>query len=542
MELEQIEIPSSNTFASKYFHQDKHVMSFFHYDWTKEETYVERLNDLRQRSFSRDMLVQCIQRYMQKFPMSDQVHKSLEKLAQPDSVVVVGGQQAGLLTGPLYTIHKIFSILHLAKQKEEQLGVPVVPLFWIAGEDHDFLEVNHIFVENGMKLEKINFTVQPLPKQMISHLSLNKEELKDWVEDVFRLLGETSYTTELMNLVFEAIESTETMTEFFSYIIMKLFRAYGLLIIDSAYEPLREMERAFFKALIQNERQITKHVLARQQQMKANGWSPLIEINDTSTNLFYYDGQERLLLEFDPQTERFHSKHHEVSFTLDQLLQQVEITPQQFSNNVVSRPLMQEWLFPTLAFIAGPGEITYWGELGQAFEHLGFKMPPIVPRLHITYVERSIERDMKELGLTLSSVIQHGVGKEKECYLASIQDEEVNQLIRETSRWLEQQYEKIMEKGHSIEKGLTPIIDKNLRFHQNQLYYLQQKMQERQQLKHQHQINQYNRVQQHIKPFDSYQERSWNIFYYLNKYGVDFIDQSLNLPYSFQCPHHLIRI
>ena len=84
-----------------------------------------------------------------------EVEKSLTKLAKENSVVVIGGQQAGILTGPLYSIHKIISIISLARQKEAELKIPVVPVFWIAGEDHDFQEVNHIYIEKEEKVQKI---------------------------------------------------------------------------------------------------------------------------------------------------------------------------------------------------------------------------------------------------------------------------------------------------------------------------------------------------------------------------------------------------
>lgn len=153
MELESLNIPAINQFASQYLKQVEPVTSFFHYNVNSPSVFSERMNDLQSRTFQRAELTECISSYMDTLPASEAVERSLDKLKH-NAVTVVAGQQAGLLTGPLYTIHKIISVIQLAKQQEVALQHPVVPVFWIAGEDHDYQEVNHIYVEKDSKLEK----------------------------------------------------------------------------------------------------------------------------------------------------------------------------------------------------------------------------------------------------------------------------------------------------------------------------------------------------------------------------------------------------
>ena len=114
--------------------------------------------------------------------------------------------------------------------------------------------------------------------------------------------------------------------------------------------------------------------------------------------------------------------------------------PWKLSNNVVTRPITQEMLFPTLAFIAGPGEIAYWAELKQVFEHFSIKMPLIVPRLNITLLDRAIESDFEELGLSLEEVLTNGTGKQQEVYLESVKDLELEKLFRYTKKQLLENY------------------------------------------------------------------------------------------------------
>ncbi len=164
------------------------------------------------------------------------------------------------------------------------------------------------------------------------------------------------------------------------------------------------MEKDFFIRLIEGSKKITDSVLDQQRKLEDSGFNNTIEISENAANLFYYDEltKSRILLEYQPETDLFVGKSGDVQFTFNEMLQGSRgKASDQLSNNVVTRPIMQEWLFPTLAFIAGPGEIAYWSELKQAFEHFELKMPPIVPRLNITLLERSVETDLQELNLEL---------------------------------------------------------------------------------------------------------------------------------------------
>ncbi len=192
--------------------------------------YKERIQELKKRSFQRREIAEHIERFMAPFPTSDQVEKSLKKLINDDCVVVIGGQQAGVLTGPLYTIHKVISIIALAKQKEKDLGIPVVPVFWIAGEDHDYLEVNHIYTEMNNRIEKLTYPEVLYDKRMVTDIEIDKGKCFSWVENIIEAFGETEFTNELIHFTKQAIEKSKTFVDFFAHIIMELFKENGLLI------------------------------------------------------------------------------------------------------------------------------------------------------------------------------------------------------------------------------------------------------------------------------------------------------------------------
>ncbi|PAQ12631.1 bacillithiol biosynthesis cysteine-adding enzyme BshC [Bacillaceae bacterium SAOS 7] len=542
MELDRISIPAINQFASLYLKQEAPVTDFFHYQLTKEDVYRQRVADLNNRSFMRESLADCIESYMEALPKSGMVTASLRKLKDERSTVVIAGQQAGLLTGPLYTIHKIISIIKLAEQKERELGIPVVPVFWIAGEDHDFLEVNHVYVEHDQMIEKKTYPEKMLEKRMISDIEFDHQQMEHWVEKLFASMEETEYTNQLLRFVHEAIDRSETITDFFTSLIHSLFSQYGLLLIDAAYPPLRQLESSFFKQMIERTEEITASVQEAQQSVMSHSFKQMIELSPQAANLFIYEHHERTLLEYDRERELFIGKSGGSQYSKEDLLHLLECHPEKFSNNVVTRPLMQEWLFPTLAFIAGPGEIAYWAELKNAFELFEMKMPPIEARLNMTLIERNIMSDLQELNISLASALIHGVEKERELFWQSVRDDHFHELIASVQSSLMEHYDMFEERAKQLHKGTLPIIQKNRQFHLQQLQFLEKKTDDMLKRQHEDVLSKYIRVQQALKPEGAPQERVWNVFYFLNKYGLDFVDELMKLDFVFNGDHQMVKI
>lgn len=542
MNIESMVIPATNDFASLYIDQKEPVRGFFHYDITENAVFEKRYHDLMARGFDRQKLVTCIADYMKPFPKSGKTEESLKKLQERTSTVVIGGQQAGLLTGPLYTIHKVISIIKLAQQQEELLGTPVIPVFWIAGEDHDFLEINHVYTEMDQSMKKVSFTGVPDDKRMASDIYYDKKLMHEWIDQVFEQIGEREHTKGMLTKLHSSVNDYNTITDLFSYIIMSLFKDYGLLIIDSADPQLRLLEKPFFSQIIDQNEKITHSVLKQQELISSHGFPKAIELESNASNLFYYLDNERILLEFDASNRLFTAKREGLSYTEGELFDLLQQYPERFSNNVVTRPLMQEWLFPTLAFIAGPGEIAYWGELKQAFELFENCMPPIVPRVNITFLDSAVERDAESLNLSLINILKQGTGAEKDVYLDSVTDKQLNNLLESAKEFLVTQYRAIDDRMNELDRGLVPLVEKNLAFHLKQIDFLQNKNELSIQKKHEVMLERYNRIERLLRPDNNPQERIWNIFYFLNDRGEDFIHKLMELDYVFDGTHKLIKI
>ena len=541
MEMINLSLPATNRFATDYLAGVPEIQRFFHYQYQYSSDYQARLLELNNRNFMRKELAGCIGKYMERFPSSPEVKTSLEKLTKENSAVIIGGQQAGILTGPLYSIHKVISIITLARQKEKELNIPIVPIFWIAGEDHDFQEVNHIYLEKKGEIQKVIYPEKVLDKRMVSDISIDKGICMEWVEEIIETFGESDHTNELLLFMRKAVQDSETFVDFFAQMVMGLFKNEGLLVIDSGYQGLRSLEKEIFISQIEQVTRINQCVKEVQHQLVDEGFNRSIEMSDQAANLFYYDEEykERILLEYNEGKQQFIGKNGALRFSRTELLQIANEFPWKLSNNVVTRPLTQEMLFPTLAFIAGPGEIAYWAELKQAFELFSIKMPLIVPRLNITLLDRSVESDFEELDLLLEEVLVKGTGKQQEAYLESVKDLELETLFQYTKKQLLENYGNI---GQKLDKGLIPLFEKNQGKLMEQIEFMEGKIEDHLKQKHEVALSKFQRVDHSLRPIGAPQERILNALYYMNRYGISFLSELAYLNYEFDGKHKVIKI
>lgn len=540
MEYIKMNLPALNSFASDYLKGEINK-AFTEYDWKNESHIQDRVDWLEERTYPRIEMASYIQSFMSKYGISERVKENINALRE-DAFVIIGGQQAGLLTGPLYSIHKIISIIKLAKEQSERLNKTVVPIFWIAGEDHDFPEVNHVYAEEGSELKKIVYPEKPLSKKMISDIVMDTDAAKKWLNDVFSLWGETDHTNELLDWTEKAIEKSETLTDFFASLINDLFKDQGLLLVDSGDADFRKLAGPVYQQ-IAYETEISKAVIKQQNLLEENGYSPIIDLDDRCTNLFYYEPStsNRLLLEREDGTSDLVGKGSGIKLSQLELDHLLSNHPEYFSTNVVTRPLLQEKLFPVLGFIAGPGEIAYWSEIKPAFGMVGEKMPPIWPRLSFTLLEGNVERLLDELNLSLEKILKRGCSEEKGFYLDELR-KQAPDTYSSIIKNLETAHLDWQHKAVDFDKGLEPLFEKNRQIIKEQLLFMQKKVESHLERKNEETIGKYNRVENRLHPAGGLQERILNPFDFFNQYGTSWVEQLLAESLEFDGSHYVVFI
>ncbi|EGA89441.1 hypothetical protein GPDM_09100 [Planococcus donghaensis MPA1U2] len=537
MKVEEQYVELASKLMSDYINGKPVLRQYFSYD-PQQASFDKRLKSLQNHSVDRVRLAGIIRNYMGQDRLSNMAQQNLADF-EAGAPVVVTGQQAGILTGPLYTVHKAISVIILAKQAAKQLQTPVVPVFWIAGEDHDLAEVSHLYREINGRVDKLNIPYAEYGKNSASTANLNKPKTASFLEEYFRSLPETEHSKEVQKLAFGLLEKSRSFTDFFAALIHYFFQEEGLLYIDAADEAFRKYESPYFLEMIDRSADIAKAVTVAEESLVKDGYSAVIGAEENAANLFVTVKGERLLLEREGQ--EFVANNGSIRYTKQQLLTIAEKTPELLSNNVVTRPLMQEMVFPVLAFVGGPGEIAYWAALKGAFELFAMELPVIMPRLSLTLVNRQTQRLLTKYELDFSSVANdRQVSAMKNQLMETIREQEAETLLTNLELELEKSYEQIKQQFTSISKGLTPIVEKNLQLHAKQLKFLKNKLQDEVVLQNSIEFGHYDAIENELLPNGGFQERIYSPFTYMNQYGIDLVKDLLALPLCYDKNHKVI--
>ncbi|WP_249869876.1 bacillithiol biosynthesis cysteine-adding enzyme BshC [Oceanobacillus saliphilus] len=539
MHIDPIQLKAQSRLITDYRKNHKRVMEFF--DYNPYSDYEQRLRDLDDLNFNREQLTNVLHTINEAWGAPQSTHNNINKLNDPKSVTVIGGQQAGLLTGPMYTINKLISIIQFARQQEDKLGIPVVPVFWIAGEDHDFDEINHVYLPDVPQMKKYKLAHHLMEKRSVSDIAIDQKALSKWVDNLFEMLEETVHTKDLYKAIVDMKNQSKTYADFFAQIIFHVFKDEGVVLIDSGNSKVRKLESSHFQKMIKHQPGISEGVFAALKDLKEQGYTISLEAGPLDGHLFYHKNKERILLTRDESGD-WVGKQNEIRLTTDELMETAENEPELLSNNVVTRPLMQELLFPTLAFIGGPGEVGYWAALKQAFHTLDLKMPPVLPRLSMTIVESNIVKVVEKYRMDTAEAINVGVKEEKDKWLQSKSDPRIDELATEIKAVIEKAHKPLREVAKGIRDDLGALSEKNLFYLYRDIDFLESRLIKALEEKYEKELNEFNRVDTALHPNGGLQERIWNPLHWINVYGTDFITELTEQDFSFHEEHYVVYL
>ncbi|MFA1818668.1 bacillithiol biosynthesis cysteine-adding enzyme BshC [Virgibacillus oceani] len=539
MQIDAIEIHNKSRLIRDYRASEKAIMAFFDYDPFTQ--YQERIEDVKHRNYDRADLTNVLHGINNRWDAPRTTIDNIERLKGKNSVTVIGGQQAGLLTGPMYTINKVISIIQFAKQKEKELKTPVIPVFWIAGEDHDFDEINHVFLPNQGQMEKYTHPQKVYKKQSISQMKINQEESKEWLTVLFQQLQETAYSSVLFDTLEKCLEQSDSYVDFFARLIYQLFEEDGLVLVDSGDADLRKLEKDHFSALIKAQPEIAGSVQHSVKELGELGYSLSLDADANEGHLFYHKDDERILLKRTSEGD-WAGKQNEVLLTTEELFNIAEHHPEKLSNNVVTRPIMQELLFPTLAFIGGPGEIAYWASLKQAFHTMNLKMPPVVPRLSFTFLDRNVERYAKKYNISYEKVVNEGVEQLKNEWLESKNNPSIRAVADSLKRQMVEAHKPLRDIAEEISSDIGDLSEKNLFYLKRNIDYLENRMMKALKEKYEKDISEFDFINLSLYPQNNLQERIWTPLPWINLYSPAFIKELTGKSLSFENGHYMVWI
>ncbi|KMK77109.1 bacillithiol biosynthesis cysteine-adding enzyme BshC [Alkalihalobacillus pseudalcaliphilus] len=537
MEVKDISHSNEAGFLKDYIEGEPKVKSFFHYGIDEQNKYQKRLEDIRARSYNREALVSSLRQFHERLNLSPQSLERIHTLVRDDAVVIVGGQQAGLLTGPMYTFYKALTTVKLAKEQEQKLGVPVVPVFWIAGEDHDLDEIRYVFSQEKHTWKKVLLDIDE-SMQSASNVTLDHGGLDKWLTRIFSQLPETEYTKDLTKIVHQFSLESQTLVDFFAKLLDWLFADEGLVLLDAHQDPIRNMEKVFFECLID---QVDELQFAQQEgarQFEEAGYGRPIMTEKENAHLFMEFEGKRVRLDY--VEGNFYLKDLDHSFTRDELLDLLNKQPSLFSNNVVTRPLMQEYILPVLAFISGPGEIKYWATLKRSFELFDLKMPPVIPRLMMTIVPKMTENWLQEKSYTVEDFLNGGGQELRRKWIDESEKRPVSLTVDEVKRSISQKHAPLRELAQELDYSLGKLAEKNLQLINQEIEFVEKRMLNHLQKKHEQELSKFDEANRWLYPLNRPQERVIHPFILLNLVGKSGLCRMMELEIPIDSQHKLI--
>jgi len=370
-------------------------------EWRKDEAGRLRYDDSRRARVS-----EILERQNRVFEAGARTFANIERLRR-GALAAVTGQQVGLFGGPLFSIFKAMTAVKLAEESTAA-GVDCVPIFWLATEDHDLAEINHVSLisENGAS-ELLTVDSHGVADAPVGTVRVGSE-IEPVVERAAWLLGDAEVTTWLR----QAYRPQETLGSAFARLFARLFADWGVILLDPADKDLHEVAKPLFRAAIERCSELDGALLARGKALEAAGYHQQVKVTSATTTLFQVrNGQRTAIRHRNNGAAEFLIGDERVPAQV--LLERIDEAPEAFNANVLLRPVLQDYLLPTLAYTGGAAEVAYFAQVGVVYEKLLGRVTPVLPRFSATLVEPKPQRILEKYGLGLPDLF-HGPEKLRE--------------------------------------------------------------------------------------------------------------------------------
>ncbi|MEJ7560807.1 MAG: bacillithiol biosynthesis cysteine-adding enzyme BshC [Pedobacter sp.] len=466
---------------------------------------------IAKRNFQGDRatLVEVLHDQYSSIKTSSSVKANLNLLADERTFTITTGHQLNIFTGPLYFIYKIVTAINLSEQlKQEFPDFNFVPVYWMATEDHDFEEINHVKLEDKMLTwEK---------KAAGATGKLNPKDIEEVLNAYKGFLGISDNGLSLSQIVEEAYSRHDNLTDATRELVDALFGRYGLVCIDADETALkRQFAQIIQKDII--EENSSKYIAESNAKLEELGYKP--QVNPREINFFYMiDGLRERIIE---EMGSYKVHHSDIRFSAEELKEEISDYPERFSPNVVMRPVYQELILPNLAYIGGGAEITYWLQLKANFIHYNIDFPVLILRNSAQFIDKRTAQRMHILGISQRDIFNDTLLLKNEWIKSHVN---IQLTLKDEERTLNALFDQIKLNAYKIDKTLSQSVDAAKTRASRLISNLEKKMLRAEKRKHTTSLAQIENLKAKLFPSDGLQERTMNIAPMYVLYGDEFID------------------
>ena len=516
------QIPHTTPLFADFLAFTPKVQSFYprppHFtEWLKEEAARISYDPSR-----RERVAAILERQNKSWDASPKTLANLERLRN-GAAAVVTGQQVGLFGGPMFAIYKALSAVRLAEQATAA-GVDAVPVFWLATYDHDLAEVNHVSIPGADgALQVLTTTSHDVPGAPVSAVRLG-DEIVPVVEEAAKLIGDS----EAAEFLRETYRSGETLGTAFARFYARVFAEWGVILLDASDGELDRVAEPIYRSAVERAGELSAALLKRGEALEAAGYHQQVKVTASSVLLFTLQqgartpihrreagGTAEFVIGSDAGAEKLSPA---------ELLDRISASPELFSPNVLLRPIVEDYLLPTLAYTGGAAETAYFAQAGAVYEALLGRVTPILPRFSATIVEPKMQRLLERHGINLPDVFAGPEAMRRQLAERGL-PADLQAAFDAARKSLDSHLSTVKEKLEKLDRTLIDAAETARSKIEYQLERLYSQAARAEALKSELVTRHAETLSQALYPDKGLQERGIGGVYFLARYGREFLQQ-----------------
>ena len=516
------QIPHTTRLFTDFLEYSPNVQPFYprssHFtEWLKEEA-----TKISYDSSRRERVTAILERQNRSWDASPKTLANLERLRN-GALAVVTGQQVGLFGGPMFAIYKALTAVRLAEEATAA-GVDAVPVFWLATYDHDLAEVNHVSIpgEDGA-LQVLTTTSHDVSGAPVSAVRLG-DEILPLVDQAVGLLGDS----EAAQVLRETYRPGEFLGTAFARFYARTFAEWGVILLDASDAELDRVAAPIFSSAVESADELAAALLARGEALEAAGYHQQVKVTSSSVLLFTMQQGARTPIHRrgNGDSAEFVIGSDAVAEKLSQsdLIARIHANPGLFSPNVLLRPIVEDYLLPTLAYTGGAAETAYFAQAGAVYQALVGRVTPIVPRFSATIVEPKMQRLIERHGIAVPNVFTDPGALRRQLADRGL-PEDLQAAFDAARKSLDSHLSSVKEKLVKLDRTLIDAAETARSKIEYQLVRLQSQAARAEALKSELVTRHAETLSQALYPDKGLQERSIGGIYFLARYGREFLQQ-----------------
>ncbi len=502
--------------------------------WVKEESGKISYDSSRRKS-----VAAVLERQNESYASSSRTLANIGRLRN-GAAAVLTGQQVGLFGGPMFAIYKALSAVKLAEEATAA-GVEAVPVFWLATYDHDLAEVNHVSIPGADGgLQVLSTSAHDVPGAPVGVVHFT-DEITPVVEQAATLLG----NSEAAQFLRDCYRPGESLGTAFARLYARIFAEWGVILLDASDAEFSAVAAPVYRSAIERADELAASLLARGKALEAAGYHQQVKVTESSVLLFTLRNGVRMPIhrrgngdsaEFVIGGETAHEKVSKA-----ELIAQIAAHPEQFSPNVLLRPIVEDFLLPTLAYTGGAAETAYFGQAGAVFEALLGRVTPIVPRFSATLIEPRTQRLLEKHGIAVTDTFNGPDALRQEIASRSL-PADLKDAFESAKEAFDSNLSKVKEKLERLDRTLVDATETARSKMQHQLEKLYAQAARAEAQKGELVARHADHLSQALYPDKGLQERGIAGIYFVARYGRELLHQLYETMHSDCHDHQIVEL